>query len=202
MVRVYLLKEGRSPSAKGNILVAKTLGMALNRGMMEIWKVPPLCFMTSWQELKEQKSIAFQPIRMLLHKLFLAATPSKDNPKVDVVGSLGMDWVLEVMGRLTPCYWSVTGLLDNKKLYKDVAGASLVCGFIGSIFNHACDPNVTFDCPLLPGMPGKLLFAARRAIRAGESLRVAYIEKDVPRDCRQQFLKAFYGFKCECRLCR
>ena len=79
--------------------------------------------------------------------------------------------------------------------------------------NHACDqscdilyalpdePDGDPDAATAPfGAPLEATLVARRAVKAGDELTIAYIETDAPRDARREAL-ADYGFNCACARC-
>ena len=49
---------------------------------------------------------------------------------------------------------------------------------------------------------GEALFTAARSIKAGEHLRIAYIDITMPKADRQQQLYRGYNFLCECPACQ
>ncbi|KIM81176.1 hypothetical protein PILCRDRAFT_503829 [Piloderma croceum F 1598] len=64
--------------------------------------------------------------------------------------------------------------------------------------NHSCNPNAFHEWDL-PSF--SLSISARRHIRAGEEITVAYVDPDLPRDERREKLKYMYNFDCECEIC-
>lgn len=149
-----------------------------------------------WQEMKEKKAFHAGSMRVLLNRLYEAVS---DDP-VQAEG-LGLDWVLHVMGRLTSCYWSVRGVSDPVKPYAKMHGSG---GYVSSLFNHSCDPNLEFFCPLLPNQKSSARwgFTATRDIQKGESLRVSYmgeIRRKGKKE-RQDWLHSLYGFVCQAEI--
>ncbi len=66
----------------------------------------------------------------------------------------------------------------------------------GAIFNHSCDPNISFTCS-----NGKMYFFTNRDVTKGEELCDSYIDVSIEYKERQKILLERYGFICECEKC-
>ncbi len=66
----------------------------------------------------------------------------------------------------------------------------------GAIFNHSCDPNVSFTYS-----NSKMYFFANRDIKKGEELCDSYIGISMNSRRRTSLLKQRYGFNCNCSMC-
>ena len=72
--------------------------------------------------------------------------------------------------------------------------------FLGSFFNHDCEPNASLKHPL--DEDGNVWFIAERAISAGEEICITYVDPAPPQEERQRHLEWAYGFRCTCNACR
>ena len=70
---------------------------------------------------------------------------------------------------------------------------------LGSMFNHACAPNVTV---LFPGSDNRVHFFAARDISPAEEVCISYIAEGMPLEMRRERLAFAYGFDCGCELCK
>ena len=80
---------------------------------------------------------------------------------------------------------------------EDGIGLSLAATL--SLANHDCEPN---SVQLPHGR--RLVLGARRAVAAGEELTISYLTENElaePVAARRLYLRARYGFECECRRC-
>lgn len=66
----------------------------------------------------------------------------------------------------------------------------------GAIFNHSCDPNVSFTYS-----NSKMYFFANRDIKKGEELCDSYVNISMNSEKRTMLLKQRYGFDCNCTSC-
>jgi hypothetical protein len=66
----------------------------------------------------------------------------------------------------------------------------------GTLLNHSCNPNVTFNVE-----NGFMVFKTNRNIKAGEELCDNYIDPTLPIALRKSMLKKRYGFECMCTKC-
>lgn len=66
----------------------------------------------------------------------------------------------------------------------------------GAIFNHSCDPNISFTCK-----DSKMYFFSNRDIVKGEELCISYIDVMQNHVERKKQLLSRYGFVCGCELC-
>lgn len=66
-----------------------------------------------------------------------------------------------------------------------------------SLVNHSCEPNLD----VIVGPEAQLSLRARRAIRQGEDLSIAYLDCALPVAARRARLQHGYGFTCDCALC-
>jgi hypothetical protein len=67
----------------------------------------------------------------------------------------------------------------------------------GNLFNHSCDPNISFHID----NNGKFIFKTNRKINKNEELFNKYIDINIPFKERQKLLLFQYGFKCLCEKC-
>jgi hypothetical protein len=88
-------------------------------------------------------------------------------------------------------------------------GAVLLAGDVGanagtamysklSLLNHSCDPNLD----VVMGPAAAMAVVARRSIRRGEELRIAYLDCSAPVVERRKKLLHGYGFSCDCDMCK
>ncbi|KAJ9554781.1 hypothetical protein OSB04_009395 [Centaurea solstitialis] len=66
-----------------------------------------------------------------------------------------------------------------------------------SFYNHDCDPNT--HIVWVENVEARL--KALRDIKAGEELRICYIDASMSRDARQNILSNGFGFECRCARC-
>jgi hypothetical protein len=66
----------------------------------------------------------------------------------------------------------------------------------GAIFNHNCDPNVSFTCE-----DSKMYFFSNRDIKKGEELCDSYVDVSLCSKKRRAMLKERYDFVCNCNTC-
>lgn len=66
----------------------------------------------------------------------------------------------------------------------------------GAIFNHSCNPNVSFSYN-----KGKMYFFANTDIKKGDELCISYIDISMEYSERQKHLRERYGFLCDCQMC-
>lgn len=66
-----------------------------------------------------------------------------------------------------------------------------------SFYNHDCDPNT--HIVWVENVEARL--KALRDIKAGEELRICYIDASMSRDARQNLLSNGFGFECGCSRC-
>jgi SET domain-containing protein len=64
--------------------------------------------------------------------------------------------------------------------------------------NISCNSNAFHEWDL-PSF--SLSISARRHIRAGEEITVAYVDPELSHDERRKKLKHMYNFDCECEIC-
>ncbi|KAF5349135.1 hypothetical protein D9756_009440 [Leucocoprinus leucothites] len=74
-----------------------------------------------------------------------------------------------------------------------------------AIFNHSCDPNAVLVFPRAqhrsPKEEPMVEVVVIRDIAVDEEIFISYIDSTLPRDQRQEALKATYNFTCNCPLC-
>ncbi|KAI0392234.1 hypothetical protein F5Y17DRAFT_368114 [Xylariaceae sp. FL0594] len=64
-------------------------------------------------------------------------------------------------------------------------------------FNHSCEPNVEYECRL---MPGRWVGRARRNVKRGEEFTISYVPTDAPKHVRNEATR-HWGFECDCVRC-
>lgn len=82
-------------------------------------------------------------------------------------------------------------------LYDD--GGVVIPGILlsGAIFNHSCDPNVSFAYS-----NSKMYFFTNKDVKKGEELCDAYVDVSIKCSDRQKELYERYGFMCGCGMCQ
>jgi len=71
--------------------------------------------------------------------------------------------------------------------------------FLGSFFNHDCEPNASLIHPLDPDRC--VWFEALREIDPGEEICITYVDQAMPQEEKQRHLEWAYGFRCTCQAC-
>lgn len=130
---------------------------------------------------------AFSRYEKIIDRLYTeTATASKD-------GFL-KDYLVRCLQSLTVnffhFFWSASNDAEPKGF--------LLCA-LSAFFSHSCDPNVE-----KVDMDNKLVFVAKRPIKAGEQLNMCYDRYNFMRyslEERQSYLNAVYKFKCNCDAC-
>ena len=75
-----------------------------------------------------------------------------------------------------------------------------VLGLLASMMEHDCDPSACTD--IGSAAEGSVVsLRTKRAVKAGESLSIAYVAVDAPVDFRRRQLRLQHGFVCECARC-
>ena len=68
---------------------------------------------------------------------------------------------------------------------------------LASSLNHSCDPN----CEVAYVDDARVLVVARRTLKPGEELTIAYVDVDADVGERRDELREVYGFECVCERC-
>ncbi|XP_071710772.1 histone-lysine N-methyltransferase ATXR4-like [Rutidosis leptorrhynchoides] len=82
-------------------------------------------------------------------------------------------------------------------LVESEAGVGNAVYILPSFYNHDCDPNTHIIW--VENVEARL--KALREIKAGEELRICYIDASMDRDARQDILSYGFGFDCHCPRC-
>ena len=75
-----------------------------------------------------------------------------------------------------------------------------ILGLLASMMEHNCSPSAYVDVASA-AKGSQLTLRTRRAVRAGESLSISYVEQDAPVNERRRLLRLQHGFTCECERC-
>ena len=114
-----------------------------------------------------------------------------------------LQWYVGVLARLHLNAFRVditrTDVTDIASLARFAAeGNGTAVYALPSLINHDCDPSCDATWP---SGDARMTLSTRRAMAAGEELRITYIDSSEPVDKRQRDLRYAYGFVCGCAAC-
>ena len=112
-------------------------------------------------------------------------------------------WYVGVLARLHLNVFRVdvmrTDVTDIASLARFAAeGNGTAVYALPSLINHDCDPCVDATWP---SGDARMTLSTRRAMAAGEELRITYIDSSEPVAKRRSDLRFAYGFLCSCAAC-